>query len=45
MYKNVSKTEVRASWIQLPKRAPPKQTTIMEELFPSPPNVANYGHY
>lgn len=25
-YKNVSKTDVRASWIQHPKRAPPKQT-------------------
>lgn len=43
-YKNVSKTDVRASWIQHPKRAPPKQTTTMEELFPPPPNIANYRY-
>lgn len=43
-YKNVSKTDVRASWIQHPKRAPLKQTTKMEELFPPPPNIVNYRY-
>ncbi|KAK3086773.1 hypothetical protein FSP39_000019 [Pinctada imbricata] len=41
-YKNVSKTDIRASWIQHPKSRPPKKTMTMEELFPPPPKLATY---
>jgi hypothetical protein len=43
-YRNVSKTDVRASLIQHPKSAPPKTTQTMEELFPAPPKLANYRY-
>ncbi|XP_055997883.1 uncharacterized protein LOC125648452 [Ostrea edulis] len=43
-YKNVSKTDVRASWIQHPKKTPPKKTTTMNELFPPSQKVANYRY-
>lgn len=41
-YKNVSKTDVRQSWIKNPKSAPPRQTKTMEELFPAPDRFVNY---
>ncbi|XP_069110329.1 uncharacterized protein, partial [Argopecten irradians] len=43
-YKNVSKTDVRASWVQHPKSAPPKKTLPMDELFPPQPKLANYSN-
>ncbi|XP_033730184.1 uncharacterized protein LOC117319499 [Pecten maximus] len=43
-YKNVSKTDIRATWIQHPKSLPPKQRQTMEELFPAPPKLANYSN-
>ncbi|KAK7939877.1 hypothetical protein WMY93_003203 [Mugilogobius chulae] len=44
-FKNVSKTDIKASWIQRPKSAPPTQTLTMDELFPTPPKLANYSQY
>lgn len=41
-YKNVSKTDVRQSWIHNPNSAPPRQTKTMEELFPAPDRFVNY---
>uniref|UniRef100_A0A8W8KII9 Uncharacterized protein n=1 Tax=Magallana gigas TaxID=29159 RepID=A0A8W8KII9_MAGGI len=43
-YKNVSKTDVRQSWIKHPKSAPPRQTQTMEDLFPAPDRFINYSH-
>eukprot|EP00105_Crassostrea_gigas_P016165 XP_011433448.1 PREDICTED: uncharacterized protein LOC105332515 [Crassostrea gigas] len=43
-YKNVSKTDVRQSWIKNPKSAPPRQTKTMEELFPAPDRFVNYSY-
>lgn len=41
-YKNVSKTDVRQSWIKHPKSARPRQTQTMENLFPAPDRFINY---
>ena len=38
-YKNVTKTDMKASWIQQPKSAPPKKITMMEEVFQPPPKI------
>ncbi|XP_062592018.1 uncharacterized protein LOC134253512 [Saccostrea cucullata] len=43
-YKNVSKTDVRESWIKHPKSGPPKKTMTMDELFPPTPKLANYRY-
>lgn len=41
-YKNVSKTDVKQSWIKIPKSAPPRQTKTMEKLFSAPDRFKNY---
>lgn len=34
-FKNASKTDVKCSWLKHPKSAPPKQTSTIDELFPT----------
>lgn len=41
-YTNVSKTDVKQSWIKIPKSAPPRQTKTMEKLFSAPDRFENY---
>ncbi|XP_061185798.1 uncharacterized protein LOC133193900 [Saccostrea echinata] len=41
-YKNVSKTDVRQSWVKNPKSVPPRQTKTMEDLFPAADRFVNY---
>ena len=42
IYKNVSKTSVKQSWVKNPKSAPPKETLTMDELFPGSEEFRNY---
>ena len=42
-FKNVSKTQLKCSWLNHPKSAPPKETTDLDGLYPR--NEYRYDTY